>query len=68
MSKARLRWKRFVYFTLDRLSEQGTWQGIGFLVAALGSKFGAGLDWGQAAALGGALSAFMKMIFPEPKK
>lgn len=67
MRKPSLR-KRFIAFALDRLSEASTWQGIGFVVAAFGSKFGAGLDWGQAAALGGALSAFMKMIFPEPKK
>lgn len=68
MSKARLRWKMFVEYVLARLSEQSTWQGIGFLMAAGGSKFGAGLDWGQAAAIGGALSGLLKMFFPEPKK
>lgn len=50
-----------------RLSEQSTWQGIGFLVALSGAKLGAGLDWGQAAGLGGIVSAVLKMVFPEPK-
>lgn len=50
-----------------RLSEQSTWQGIGFLVALTGAKFGAGMDWGQAAGLGGIISAVLKMVFPEPK-
>lgn len=50
-----------------RLSEQSTWQGIGFLVALTGAKFGAGMDWGQAAGLGGIISALLKMVFPEPK-
>lgn len=68
MSEVRLRWKHFLSFVLDRLSEPSTWQGIGFVVAAFGSKFGADLDWGQAAALGGALSALIKMVFPDPKK
>lgn len=68
MSKIRRRWKMFLHFALERLSEQSTWQGIGFVVAASGSKFGAGLDWGQAAFIGATLSALMKMFFPEPKK
>lgn len=44
-------------YLLDRLGEPSTWQGIGFVVALCGAKFGAGADWGQAAGLGGAISA-----------
>lgn len=55
-------------FLAARLSEQSTWQGIGFLVGLTGAKFGAGMDWGQAAGLGGIVSAVLKMIFPDPKK
>jgi hypothetical protein len=55
-------------FVAARLSEQSTWQGIGFLVALTGSKVGLGLDWGQAAGLGGVVSAALKMIFPDPAK
>jgi hypothetical protein len=54
-------------FAAARLSEPSTWQGIGFLVALTGAKVGAGLDWGQAAGLGGIVSAALKMIFPDPK-
>lgn len=50
-----------------RLSEQSTWQGIGFLVALCGCKVGAGMDWGPAAGIGGAISAVLKMVFPDPK-
>lgn len=67
MNKIRRRSKMFLDYTLARLSERSTWQGIGFLVAAAGSKFGAGLDWGEAAALGGALSGLLKMVYPDPK-
>jgi hypothetical protein len=51
-----------------RLSEASTWQGIGFVVALTGSKFGFGMDWGQAAGLGGIISAVLKMVFPDPTK
>jgi hypothetical protein len=54
-------------FVAARMSEPSTWQGIGFLVALTGAKVGAGLDWGQAAGLGGIVSAALKMIFPDPK-
>lgn len=54
-------------FIAARLSEPSTWQGISFLCALFGAKFGAGLDWGQAAGLGGVMSAALKMIFPDPK-
>lgn len=50
-----------------RLSEQSTWQGIGFIVALTGAKFGAGVDWGAAAGLGGIISAMLKIVFPDPK-
>ncbi|WP_156116735.1 hypothetical protein [Massilia sp. 9096] len=55
-------------FIAARLSEQSTWQGVGFLVALTGAKYGAGLDWGQAAGLGGVMSAALKMIFPDQVK
>lgn len=54
-------------FAAARMSEPSTWQGIGFLVALTGAKVGAGLDWGQAAGLGGIVSAALKMFFPDPK-
>jgi hypothetical protein len=63
--------KRRIQITLEfaaaRLSEQSTWQGIGF-VAGLFFARARGLDWGQAAGLGGCLSAFLKMVFPDPAK
>jgi hypothetical protein len=55
-------------FAAARLSEQSTWQGIGFVAGLCGAKFGIGMDWGQAAGLGGCLSAFLKMVFPDPVK
>lgn len=55
-------------YLLDRLGEASTWQGIGFLVVLCGGKFGANLDWGQAAGLGGALSASIKMFLPDSAK
>jgi len=48
-------------FFLDRLGEPTTWQGAGFLIALFTAKF-SGLDWGQGAALGGTLSAFIKTM------
>lgn len=54
-------------FLLARLSEPSTWQGIGFIVTLFGGRFGAGMDWGQAAGLGGLISAVIKMIVPDPK-
>lgn len=50
-----------------RLSEQSTWQGIGFIVALSGAKFGVGMDWGMAAGLGGIISAVLKIVFPDSK-
>ena len=57
-----------VNYFLDRLKEPSTWQGIGFIVSLTGSKMGLGLDWGQAAGLGGAVSAMIKMFLPDAKK
>jgi hypothetical protein len=51
-----------------RLGEASTWQGIGFCVTLTGAKWAANLDWGQAAGLGGIVSALLKMIFPDPAK
>ena len=48
-------------FFLDRLAEPTTWQGAGFLIALFTSRF-SGLDWGQGAALGGVISAFIKTM------
>lgn len=59
--------KTFVDYFVARLSEPSTWQGIGFLVALFGCKVGAGLDWGQAAGLGGIISAALKMVIPDKK-
>lgn len=50
-----------------RLVEQSTWQGIGFIVALTGAKFGVGMDWGAAAGIGGVISATLKIILPDPK-
>ena len=52
-------------YGLDRLKEPSTWQGIGFVVGMFGCKFGAGLDWGQAAGIGGTLSAMLKIFLPD---
>lgn len=57
--------RKIIAYILDRLGEASTWQGIGFMVVASGSKFGMGLDWGAAAALGGALSAVIKMVMAD---
>lgn len=48
-------------FILDRLAEPSTWQGVGFLVGLFTAKF-QGMDWGQGAALGGFISAFIKTV------
>jgi hypothetical protein len=48
------------YF-LDRLGEPTTWQGVAFIVSLFTAKY-ANLDWGQAAAVGGMVSAFIKTV------
>jgi hypothetical protein len=61
------RTQRTVNFIADRLAEPTTWRGIAFLLALCGAKFGADLDWGEAAALGGIVSACLKMIVADDK-
>lgn len=58
--------KKFAQFIADRLSERSTWEAVGFFVGLCGGKFGQGLDWGMAAGLGGAMSAGIKALFPDP--
>jgi hypothetical protein len=55
-------------FAAARLSEQSTWQGICFIASASGAKWAAGLDWGPAVGVGSLLSAFLKIVFPDPVK
>jgi hypothetical protein len=55
-------------YLVARLSEQSTWQGIGFVLTLAGAKWAANLDWGQAAGLGGIVSALMKIVFPDQAK
>jgi hypothetical protein len=54
-------------YLADRLCEPSTWQGIGF-VAGLFSARARGADWGQAAGLGGIISAVLKIVFPDQGK
>lgn len=56
-----------IKYFLDRMGEASTWQGIGFVAGLLGCKYGANMDWGQAAGLGGAISASLKMLLPDSK-
>lgn len=55
-------------FLLERMGEASTWQGVGFMCSALGVKYGAGLDWGSAAFVGGFISAGIKSVFPDKLK
>ena len=50
---------------IELLGQQSTWQGIAFLVALSGGRFAADLDWGEAAALGGTLSALLKTLISD---
>lgn len=59
--------RNFIDYASARLTEPSTWQGIGFVVALTGCKLGAGMDWGQAAGLGGIISAGIKMVMPDKK-
>ena len=54
-------------YALDRLKEQSTWQGIGFIVSLTGSKIGLGMDWGQCAGVAGSVTAAIKMLLPDAK-
>ena len=58
----------FAAYAADRLTEPSTWQGIGFLAALAGFKAGVGMDWGQAAGIGGIVSAAIKMMLPDTQK
>lgn len=55
-------------YLLSQLGEASTWQGIGFVVGLLGSRHVVGLDWGQAAGIGGTISATIKMVLPDGLK
>jgi len=68
MSKFYNKFGTFMRYAGERLTEPSTWQGIGFLVALFGCKLGAEMNWGEAAGLGGIISAAIKMIFPDVKK
>lgn len=59
------RLKLLARYLLDRMSEASTWQGLGFVLGLCGAKWGADLDWGSAAALGGTISAGIKATFPD---
>lgn len=48
-------------FFLARIAESSTWQGIGFIVSLFGSHY-SGVNWGEGAALGGVVSAFIKTV------
>ena len=52
--------EKMLLWIADRLAEPTTWQGVAFALSLFGSRY-AGLDWGQAAALGGLVSAFIKV-------
>lgn len=56
--------QRAISYFLDQLGQASTWQGIGFIVGLASVKYG-NLDWGQAAGLGGAISATIKILFPD---
>jgi hypothetical protein len=62
------RFRTSLEYLVARLSEPSTWQGIGFVLTLAGAKWAANLDWGQAAGLGGIVSALMKMVFPDQVK
>lgn len=50
---------------IEQLGQQSTWQGIAFLMTLFGSKYGAELDWGAAAAAGGTVSALLKTLISD---
>lgn len=57
----------FMQYVSDRLSERSTWQGIGFVLGAVGCKWAGEVDWGAAAAFGGFISAGLKVVFADKK-
>lgn len=62
------RFRNAAEYLAARLGEASTWQGIGFCLTLAGAKWAANLDWGQAAGLGGIVSAALKIVFPDPAK
>jgi hypothetical protein len=55
-------------YIIDRLGESSTWQAVGFFATLAGAKWGADMDWGGAAAAGGAVSGLFKAFFPDQLK
>ena len=52
---------------LARLGQQSTWQGIAFILGLMGSHYATDLNWGEAAAFGGTLSALLKTLLSDPE-
>lgn len=57
-----------VWYILDRLDEPSTWQAVGFIAGFCGSRWGANIDAGGAAAVGGFISAAIKGLLPDDFK
>lgn len=62
------RYRALIEYWLARMGESSSWQGLGFMLALFGSKFGADMNWGEAAAAGGAISGFIKLLLPDQVK
>lgn len=60
------KWLKVWKVVVGLLSERSTWQAIGFFLGLFLSKDLASLDWGAAAAVGGSLSALIK-VWPDKK-
>lgn len=54
--------KSLLRAVIPQLDQPSTWQGFGFIVSLVGCKWGAGMDWGQAAGIGGMISAVIKVF------
>lgn len=59
--------EQFFEYLGARLVEPSTWQGVGFALTLFGCKWAADMDWGQAAGLGGIVSAALKVAIPDKK-
>jgi hypothetical protein len=64
----RAKTRKLIEYWLARMGESSTWQGVAFILTLFGTKFGTTLDWGQAAAAGGAISGFIKLLLPDQVK
>ncbi len=53
---------------IELMAQPSTWQGIAFLLTLTGSRFAADFDWGEAAALGGTVSALLKTVISDVKE